>query len=133
MIATTMLDPHDPVPEGPERQVIVLRRLDEDSAAKTTIEIILTGSVRQTTHPTRPDGTPMHLDEAIAAARKVATEEGLDRVLVVDRAQGRRERDILSHDGDHSIHMNALQDENVADGDRGADMRDIAHPVPGSE
>ena len=138
MIEVTTLAPHDPMPSG--RHVVVLRRLEEDDPDGTAIQIILTGKTEEATHPRRPDGTPMHLDEAIAAARKVAASEGLNRVFVLDRSQGAREQDILRHGGDHSVHMERLQDTNEDgadedgaegeaddDGGRGSDMRDIAH------
>ena len=129
MTETIHLAPHDPVPAGPGRQVVVLRRFDEDAPDRPTIRIILTGTPEQSTQPHRPDGTPMHLDEAITAAERVAQEEGLDRVFVLDRLSGKREQDILRHDGDHTVHMDRLSDTDEEDGERGADMRDIAHPV----
>ena len=129
MTETIHLAPHDPVPAGPGRQVVVLRRFEEDDPGRSTIRIILTGAPEQSTEPHRPDGTPMHLDEAIDAAGRIAGEEGLDRVFVLDRLGGRREQDILRHDGDHTIHMERLADTDEEDGERGADMRDIAHPA----
>ena len=128
MTKTIHLGPHDPVPAGPGRQVVVLRRFEEDSPDKASIQIILTGGPDQVTHPHRPDGTPMHLDEVIQAAGRVAEEEGLESVFVLDRLQGGREQDILRHDGDHTIHMERLADSDEVDGERGVDMRDIAHP-----
>ncbi len=127
MIQVTTLAPHDPMPSGPQRHVVVLRRFEEDDPARTTIQILLTGRTEESSHPHNPDGTPMHLDQAITAARKVAASEGLDRVFVLDRTGGPREHDILTHGGDHSIHMERLQDSDEEDGERGPDMRDIAH------
>ena len=66
----------------------------------------------------------MDLDEAVAAAVKVAESEKLSRVLVANRTAGAREQDILQHGGDHSVHMEALVDSDIEDGERGADMRD---------
>ena len=128
MIATTTLAPHDPMPSG--RHVIVMRRFEEDDPGRTTVQIVLTGTPEQSTHPRRPDGTPMHLDEAIDAARRVAESEGLDRVYVLDRVGGVREQEILRHDGDHTVHMGRLVDADDEDGERGPDMRDIGHPAP---
>ena len=122
---TTTLAPHDPLPDG--HHVVVLRRFEEDDPSRTTVQIVLTGPRQESTHPRRPDGTPMPLDEAVAAARQVAREEGLDQVFVLDRTQGPRERDILRHGGDHTVHMDALVDMEA--GERGSDMRDVAHPV----
>ena len=128
MIETITLSSHEEMPSGPGRQVIVLRRFEEDVPGGTTVQIVLTGTPAETTHPRRPDGTPMRLDEAIAAARKVAASEGLDRIFLLDRTQGERERNILQHGGDHSVHMEKLVDTDEEDGVHGADMRDIAHP-----
>ena len=127
MIQTVMLGPHDPMPSGPGRHVVVLRRFKEDDPDGTAVQIILTGSLEETTHPRRPDGTPMGFEEAIEAARKVAESEGIRRIFVVDRMQGKRESDILSHEGDHSVHGAALVDTDEEDGERGADMRDVTH------
>jgi hypothetical protein len=102
----------------------VLHRFDEDEPKKTVVSITLTGHPGETTHPMRPDGKPMGLDEAIEAAIKVAASEKLTRVVVADRTQGDREQDILQHGGDHSVHMDSLIDSDLEDGERGADMRD---------
>ena len=132
MIATTTLAPHDEMPTG--RAVVVLRRFDEDNPSKAVVQIVLTAASRgrpeQSTHPRRPDGSPMPLDEAIAAARKVAESEGLNRVFVLDRLAGEREKAILTHGGDHSVGMARLQDTDEEDGVRGSNMRDIAHRTP---
>lgn len=120
------LAPHDAVPYG--RNVVVLRRFEEDSPGGATTQIIITGTPEESTHPRGPDGHPMHLDDAINAARKVAESEGLPRVYVIDRLQGAREADIMRHDGDHSVHNQRLQDTDPEDDERGSDMRDIAHP-----
>ena len=127
MTEITNLDPHDPIPSG--HHVVVLRRLEEDSPGRITTQIILTGKTEETTHLRNPDGSPMHLDQAIRAATKVAESEGLRRVFVLDRTQGRRESEILRHDGDHSVNMERLTDTDPEDGERGPDMRDIAHPT----
>jgi hypothetical protein len=126
MTETIHLSPHDPLPGG--RTISVLRQFEEDDPDKATIEIILSGKPDQVSHPHRPDGTPMNLDEAIAAARMVAQQEGLGRVFVIDRMAGPREHDIMGHAGDHSIHMEQLSDTDEEDAVRGSDMRDIAHP-----
>ncbi len=118
------LAPHDPIPTGPGRHVVVLHRFDEDEPKKTVVSITLTGHPDQTTHPMRPDGQAMDVDEAIAAAIKVAESEKLSRVLVADRTAGEREQDILQHGGDHSVHMDVLVDSDIEDGERGPDMRD---------
>lgn len=120
------LAPHDPIPTGPGRHVVVLHRFDEEEPKKTVVSITLTGQPDQTTHPMRPDGSAMGIDEAIQAAIQVAESEKLSRVIVADRTKGEREQDILQHGGDHSVHMDALVDSDIEDGERGADMRDRA-------
>lgn len=118
------LEPHDPIPTGPGRHVIVLHRFDEDEPKRTVVSITLTGHPDQVTHPMRPDGTPMGIDDAIQAAVKVAESESLSRILVADRTEGEREQDILQHGGDHSVHMDELVDSDIEDGEQGADMRE---------
>ncbi len=45
---------------------------------------------------------------------------------VIDRTAGPRERDIQQHGGDHSIHMERLDDDDLEEGEAGPDMRDLA-------
>lgn len=118
------LEPHDPIPSGPGRQVVVLHRFDEDAPKLTVTQITLTGQPAETTHPVRPDGQKMTLEEAIEAATQVAASEGLSQVFVLDRTAGEREQDILQHGGDHSVHMDKLVDSDLEDGEHGSDMRD---------
>ncbi len=120
------LEPHDPLPEGPGRRVLVLQRFDEDDPRKTVIELHLTGGGvgAEATRPVSPDGVPMQLDDAVDAACQVAESEGLDRVYVLDRTAGPREQEIMAYGGDHSVNMEGLQDTDPEDGERGPDMRD---------
>lgn len=126
MVGITTLAPHDPVPEGPGRRVLVLRRFDEDNPRDTVIELHLTGgdAPAEATRPVRPDGSFMQMDDATEAAQAVAESEGLDTVYVLDRTAGPREQEILAHGGDHSVNMDVLQDTDPEDGEQGADMRD---------
>ncbi len=126
MVEVRQLDPHDPMPDGGHR-VIVIHRLDEDDPRHTHIEILLTGAPGrgESVRPMRPDGTPMPLDEAIEAAKRVADSEGLQDVYVVDRTAGSREKEVLAAGGDHSVNMDKLSDEDLEDGERGTDMRDV--------
>jgi hypothetical protein len=124
MTEIVRLAPHDAIPSGPARHVIVIHRFDEDVPQQTVTVITLTGHPDEATRPVRPDGAPMGLEEAIAAAQRVAESEGLPRVFVVDRTAGSREQDILKHGGDHSVHMEGLVDFDLEDGERGPDMRD---------
>jgi hypothetical protein len=120
------LNPHDPFPDH-GHHVVVLRRFGEDDPHETVIEVTLThanGLPEERTHPVRPDGTQMSLDQAIAVARRVADEAGIGVVLVIDRTAGPREREILQHGGDHSFHMERLDDDDMEEGERGPDMRD---------
>jgi hypothetical protein len=124
MTEIVRLAPHDPIPSGPNRHVVVIHRFDEDAPQQTITVITLTGQPDETTRPMRDDGRPMSLDEAVEAARRVAQSEKLDRVFVVDRTAGEREQDILRHGGDHSVHMDGLVDSDLEDGEHGPDMRD---------
>ncbi len=119
------LNPHDPMPEG-GHSVIVMRRFDEDDPHRTVVEVTLTHrrGLPERTRPARADGTAMSLEEAVAAARQVADEAGIEAVQVIDRTAGPRERDILQHGGDHAIHMERLDDTDLEEGERGPDMRD---------
>ncbi len=117
------LNPHDPAPEG--HSVTVMRRFDEDDPHKVVVEIALTHlhAPTERTHPLDADGKPMSLEDAIAAACRVADDEGVEFVNVVDRTAGPRERDIQQHGGDHSIHMERLDDDDLDEGELGPDMR----------
>lgn len=127
MIEITNLAPHDPMPGGPDRQVVVLRRFEEDEPGRTTIQIILTGTPEESTHPRRADGTPMSMSEAVDAAKRVAESEGINRVFVLDRAKGEREQAVLREHGDHTVDMETLSDTDEEDGVKGSDMRDVLH------
>lgn len=118
------LNPHDPLPDG-GHHVTVLRSFNEDDPHKTTIEVTLTHArgLPERSHPVRPDGTQMSLEEAVEAARKVADSAGVAAVQVIDRTAGPRERDIMRHGGDHTIHMDRLDDDDMEEGERGPDMR----------
>lgn len=126
MVEVRRLDPHDPLPEG-RRNVVVMHRLDEDDPRHTHTEIVLTGTPGETVRPMHPDGKPMSLDEAIKAAQDVARSEGLHQIYVIDRTSGAREREVLSHGGDHTVNMASLSDDDVEEGERGSDMRDAIH------
>ena len=118
------LNPHDPMPEG--HSLTVMRRFDEDDPHKLVVEVTLSHKhgPAERTHPGHPDGTPMSLEEAVEASVQVADAAGIAAVTVIDRAAGPREADILQHDGDHSVHMEQLDDSDLEEGERGPDMRD---------
>ena len=123
MASIRHLNPHDPAPEG--HAVTVLRRFDEDDPHKVVVEIALTHihAPTERTHPMDAGGAPMGLDDAVAAACRVADEEGVEWVAVIDRTGGPREHDIQQHGGDHSIHMDRLDDDDLEEGETGPDMR----------
>ncbi len=126
MIEVRRLDPHDPLPEGRGHRVIVLRRFDEDDPRQIVTEITLTGAPgrSEVVRPRHASGSPMSLDEAIVAARKVAETEGIKQVFVLDRTAGRLEHEIIEHHGDHSFPGKKLDDTDLEEDERGPDMRD---------
>lgn len=105
--------------------MIVLRRFDEDDPRKIVTEITLTGAPghSEVARPTHADGSPMSLDQVIAAAQQVAKTEGIDQVFVLDRTAGRLEHEIIEHAGDHSFPGKRLDDADPEDGETGPDMR----------
>jgi hypothetical protein len=119
------LNPHDPLPEFGQH-VVVLRRFDEEDPHKTVVEVTVTHGrgFPDKTRPGHPDGRPMTLEEAVRAAGRVADAVGIATVHVIDRTAGPRERDIMRHGGDHSIHSERLDDTDLEEGERGPDMRD---------
>ena len=92
---------------------------------KTVVEVTLTHAkgLPDRTRPGHPNGTPMSLEEAVEAARAVADAAGIGAVHVIDRTAGPREQDILQHGGDHTVHMDQLEDSDLEDGEPGPDMR----------
>ena len=119
------LAPHDPMPDD-GRHIVLLRRFEEDDPRRIVLEMVVARGrgvpeVRLAAHP---DGTKMSVAEAIHAARAIAAEDKLDTIYIIDRLAGPRERDILRHHGDHSVHMGQLDDFDLEEGERGSDMRD---------
>ena len=123
---TITLAPHDPLPEGTDRRVVLLRRFDEDNPDGTHVELRLEGGGRASefAQPRDNDGRPMAWDAAIGAALRVAESEQLDCIYVLDRTAGPREQVVLQHGGDHSADMAALSDTDPEDDEIGSDMRD---------
>ncbi len=123
---TITLAPHDPLPEGAERRVVLLRRFDEDAPGTTHLELRLEGGGQppEFARPSDGAGQPMAWEAAIDAARRVAESEKLTQFYVLDRTAGPREQVVLQHSGDHSAEMEALEDTDAEDGETGPDMRD---------
>jgi hypothetical protein len=125
MAETRWLAPHDPLPDG-LRHVVVMRRFAEDDPRRTEVEItVVHGPDRgRIMRPATSGDHILTLTEAVREGEAIAQREGLTHVYVIDRTAGPRERDVLAHGGDHSIHMDRLQDSDVEDGELGPDMRD---------
>jgi hypothetical protein len=125
MVRIRKLQPHDPLPDR-GRHVVLLRRFEEDDPRRIVLEMVIShGAGRaETRQALHPDGRPMSVSEALTAARALADAEKLEPVYIIDRLAGPRERDILRHHGDHSVHMGQLDDFDLEEGERGSDMRD---------
>ena len=118
------LAPHDPVPET-GRYLIVMRRFAEDAPRTTITELIASDGQNAPvlSVPTDADGTPLDFEAAVRAAHAQAERDGLPAVFAVDRTAGPREREVLAHGGDHSIHAERLADTDMAEGEPGSDIR----------
>ncbi|HKM65200.1 MAG TPA: hypothetical protein VJY39_22200 [Acidisphaera sp.] len=125
MPETRWLAPHDPLPDG-LRHVVVMRRFAEDDPRRTDVEIIVVHGPDRTRvmRPAIAGDHILTLTEAVREGEAIAAQEGFAHVFVIDRTAGPRERDVLAHGGDHSVHMERLQDSDEDDGERGSDMRD---------
>ncbi len=119
------LAPHDPLPGG--HSVVLMRRFAEDAPGILAIEMIVTNPDRseETSIPVGAGGGALGWDEAIEAAKARATEEGLKRIWTIDRTGGGRERDVIAHGGDRSADGDGLVDDDLDEGEPGADMRDL--------
>jgi hypothetical protein len=125
MTAIRRLAAHDPLPGG--HSVVLMRRLAADDPDGTVLELIVTNpdGSEETETPVGPDGNALSLEAAVGVAMRRANEEGLKRIWLVDRTEGAREGAVLAHGGDHSFPGETLADDDMEDGERGADMRDI--------
>ena len=122
------LDPHDPLPSG-RNYLVVFRHLGEDDPRAVVTEITgmdaeghALGMVAA-----HPDGSAMTFEEAVTAAEAEARRHGIPKVYALNRTSGAREQDILRHGGDHSVHMEQLEDTDPEDGEQGTDLRDRTH------
>jgi len=125
------LEPHDPVPDS-GRYLLVMQRFAEDAPRVVLTELIIgeSGYPPQLTIPVDAGGTPLSFKDAIAAAEAQADSEGFERVYAVDRTMGEREQEILAHDGDHSVHMETLVDENT---DAATPRQEVGRPTRGAD
>lgn len=126
MAEIRMLDAHDAMPEGKGRHVIVIKQFHEELPAQTVIQMILSRGEGpdEITEPVHADGRKMGFDEALRAARAVADSENIHFVYGIDRTQGPREKAVLAANGDHSVGVDKLDDFDLEEGERGADMED---------
>ena len=126
MVEIRRLDPHDPLPEGRGHRVIVLRRFDEDDPRRVLTEITLTGAPghSEVARPVNADGIAMSLEDAVAAAQRVALTEGISEIFVLDRTAGQLEHNVIEHAGDHSFSGKKLEDSDLEDDEKGPDLRD---------
>jgi len=124
MAVIRKLEPHDPLPPAPA--IVVMRRFDEEDPRSVMIEMIVShpSGAEETSRPVLDDGTLMDMEQSVEAARALANAQGIEEVHVVDRTAGPREREILSHGGDHSVDMETLDDMDLEEGEKGSDMRD---------
>jgi hypothetical protein len=124
MAEIRMLDAHDAMPDGRGRHVIVIKQFHEDAPRQTVIQMILSRGEGpdELTEPVHADGSKMSFEEALRAARAVADSENIHFVYGIDRTRGPREAQVLAAGGDHSVAMDKLDDFDVEEGERGADM-----------
>jgi hypothetical protein len=119
------LQPHDPLPEG--HSVVLLRRFEEDRPREIMLEMIVRNPDKseETSRLIGDDGHAMSWTQAEKVAKARAVEEGLKRIWRIDRLAGRREQEIIAHNGAHDFSGDILDDDNLEDGEHGADLRDI--------
>lgn len=119
------LQPHDPLPDGPA--IVLMRRFEEEDPMRVMIELIVIhkNQSEETSRLLTHAGEPLPWDEAKTLAAAQAKQAGQHHVYHVDRTAGPREREIAEHGGDHSVGMNTLDDDDLEDGVKGSDMRDM--------
>ena len=120
------LDPHDPLPEG-RPIALVIRRFGEDDPRAVVTEIDFMGAHPSMSVAAAPAGAPLQWEDAIQGARREAEARGFPTLYAVDRTAGRREQTILSRDGDHGTHDDALSDMDEEDGVEGSTILDRNH------
>jgi len=116
MAHVTILEPHDPLPTGPEDFVLVLARFDDREPNRVITEVTLhrhdegdeRGVVRM------DEGMAAGFDDAIRRARQLAGEHGIGRVYALDRTRGPLERSALDHHGERRFEGRRLDDGGAA-------------------
>ena len=126
MVETIRLAPHDPVPEHGDHG-LVLRRMGEDDPGAVVTEITFYGQQGAAVPAVTKDGHAMALEQAVSAAEAEAERRHLSRVYVLDRTAGRLEQEALHDHGERNFTGDALDDEDLEDGEKGNDVRDRPH------
>ncbi|MGI4745366.1 MAG: hypothetical protein ACRYGI_01045 [Janthinobacterium lividum] len=119
------LQPHDPLPDGPA--IVLMRRFEEEDPIRAMIELIVIhkNQSEETSRLLTEAGEPLPWDQAKTLAAAQAKQAGQHHVYHVDRTAGPREREIAEHGGDHTVAMDTLDDDDLEDGVKGTDMRDM--------
>jgi hypothetical protein len=60
----------------------------------------------------------------VQTARAEAARSGFKRLYAVDRTAGRREQEVLAHNGDHSVFAGELSDTDEEEGVTGSSILD---------
>jgi hypothetical protein len=63
-------------------------------------------------------------EDAVQTARAEAARSGFKRLYAVDRTAGRREQEVLAHNGDHSVFAGELSDTDEEEGVTGSSILD---------
>ncbi len=117
------LEPHDALPEG-GNIALVLRRFGEDDPSSIITEIDFFGRHPAAVLAMGEGGQPPRFEDAVHEAVRQAQARGIATVYAIDRTAGRREQEVLTHHGDHSVRSDELSDTDEEDGERGATILD---------
>jgi hypothetical protein len=123
MAKVIRLEPHDPLPERGEH-ALVIRRFGEDDPNAVITEIDFYGRSPTMQVAVSDDGQPLDWEDAIQGARAEARVRGYSVLYAVDRTAGRREQEVLAHNGDHSVFSGELSDTDEEDGVTGSSLLD---------
>jgi hypothetical protein len=123
MFRIIRLAPHDPLPERGDF-ALVLRRFGEDDPHVVITEIDFFGRSPTMQLAVGARGEVPPWEDAIQMARAEADRSGFKLLYAVDRTAGRREQEVLAHNGDHSSFSGALSDTDEEDGVTGSSILD---------